>query len=96
MFIQTELTPNPKTVKFLPGKEVSPKKSVNFAKTDDASNSPLAKRLFLIDGVESIFFRLWFYFNNENRKYRMAGIKTFNIKPDHAALYVRRVYHWRN
>tara|TARA_B100000700_G_C15021171_1_gene845805 strand:- start:1720 stop:2271 length:552 start_codon:yes stop_codon:yes gene_type:complete len=55
MFIQTELTPNPKTVKFLPGKEVSPKKSINFAKTDDASNSPLAKRLFLIDGVESIF-----------------------------------------
>ena len=34
MFIQTELTPNPKTVKFIPGKEVSPKKSVNFAKTD--------------------------------------------------------------
>ena len=31
MFIQTELTPNPKTVKFIPGKEVSPKKSVNFA-----------------------------------------------------------------
>ena len=55
MFIQTELTPNPKTVKFIPGKEVSPKKSVNFAKTDDASNSPLAKRLFLVDGVESIF-----------------------------------------
>ena len=55
MFIQTELTPNPKTVKFIPGKEVSPKKSVNFAKTDDASNSQLAKRLFLVDGVESIF-----------------------------------------
>ena len=55
MFIQTELTPNPKTVKFIPGKEVSPKKSINFAKTDDASKSPLVKKLFLVDGVESIF-----------------------------------------
>ena len=30
MFIQTEVTPNPKTVKFIPGKEVSPLKSINF------------------------------------------------------------------
>lgn len=55
MFIQTELTPNPKTVKFIPGKEVSPKKSMNFANIEDASNSPLAKRLFLVEGVDSIF-----------------------------------------
>jgi Fe-S cluster biogenesis protein NfuA len=55
MFIQTELTPNPKTVKFIPGKEVSPAKSINFSSVNDAANSPLAKRLFLIDGVDSIF-----------------------------------------
>ena len=55
MFIQTELTPNPKTVKFIPGKEVSPIKSINFSSIDDAASSPLAKRLFLIDGVDSIF-----------------------------------------
>mgnify|MGYP001462248975 FL=1 len=55
MFIQTELTPNPKTVKFIPGKEVSPIKSINFSSIDDATSSPLAKRLFLIDGVDSIF-----------------------------------------
>ena len=52
MFIQTELTPNPKTVKFIPGKEVSHIKSINFSSIDDATSSPLAKRLFLIDGVD--------------------------------------------
>ena len=56
MFIQTELTPNPKTVKFIPGKEVSPQKNVSYKDILEAENSPLAKRLFLIDGVDSIFF----------------------------------------
>ena len=56
MFIQTELTPNPKTVKFIPGKEVSPQKNVSYKDTVEAENSPLAKRLFLIDGIDSIFF----------------------------------------
>ena len=56
MFIQTELTPNPKTVKFIPGKEVSPKNNVSYKNILEAENSPLAKRLFLIDGIDSIFF----------------------------------------
>ena len=56
MFIQTELTPNPKTVKFIPGKEVSPQKNVSYKDTVEAENSPLAKRLFLIDGIDAIFF----------------------------------------
>ena len=55
MFIQTEVTPNPKTVKFIPGKEVSPKKNVSYKDRIEAENSPLAKRLFLIDGVDSVF-----------------------------------------
>ena len=55
MFIQTEVTPNPKTVKFIPGKEVSPIKSINFINIEEASISPLAKRLFLINGVNSVF-----------------------------------------
>ena len=55
MFIQTELTPNPKTVKFIPGKEVSPKKSVSYKDLLEAENSPLAKKLFLIDGIDSVF-----------------------------------------
>jgi Fe-S cluster biogenesis protein NfuA len=55
MFIQTEVTPNPKTVKFIPGKEVSPKKSVSYKDLLEAENSPLAKKLFLIDGIDSVF-----------------------------------------
>ena len=55
MFIQTEVTPNPKTVKFIPGKEVSPSKSINLNSIEEASISPLAKRLFLINGVYSVF-----------------------------------------
>jgi Fe-S cluster biogenesis protein NfuA len=55
MFIQTELTPNPKTVKFIPGKEVSPKQSVSYKDLLEAENSPLAKKLFLIDGIDSVF-----------------------------------------
>ena len=55
MFIQTEVTPNPKTVKFIPGKEVAPKKNVSYKDRIEAENSPLAKRLFLIDGVDSVF-----------------------------------------
>ena len=58
MFIQTELTPNPKTVKFIPGKEVSPIKSINFSSIDDAASSPLAKRLFLIDFFIILHFNL--------------------------------------
>jgi Fe-S cluster biogenesis protein NfuA len=55
MFIQTELTPNPKTVKFIPGEEVSPQKNITYKDILEAENSPLAKRLFLIDGVDSVF-----------------------------------------
>ena len=55
MFIQTEGTPNPATLKFLPGTQVMPTGTANFESVDDASASPLAKRLFEIDGVTSVF-----------------------------------------
>ena len=51
MFIQTETTSNPATLKFLPGDTVMPSGSAAFANTENAENSPLAKRLFEIDGV---------------------------------------------
>lgn len=55
MFIQTELTPNPNSLKFLPGKEVLGQRSLHFANSEEAQYSPIAKRLFQIEGVESIF-----------------------------------------
>ena len=55
MFIQTEVTPNPKTVKFIPGEDVAVDKSISLSKSDNLNVSPLAKRLFLIEGVSNIF-----------------------------------------
>ena len=51
MFIQTETTSNPATLKFLPGNVVMPAGSAAFAKAENAKKSPLAKRLFEIEGV---------------------------------------------
>jgi Fe-S cluster biogenesis protein NfuA len=56
MFIQTEQTPNPSTLKFLPGRVVMDKGTLDFAEAGSAQNSPLAKRLFAIEGVERVFF----------------------------------------
>ena len=55
MFIQTEVTPNPKTVKFIPGEDVATNKSITLSKDDNLDISPLAKRLFLIEGISNIF-----------------------------------------
>ncbi len=56
MRIQTEETPNPESLKFIPGCEVMPTGTAEFFNKDEASNSPLALRLFAIEGVESMFF----------------------------------------
>ncbi|MBL6431984.1 MAG: NifU family protein [Alphaproteobacteria bacterium] len=56
MFIQTEATPNPATLKFLPGRVVLPQGTMDFRKSEDAGASPLAEKLFEVEGVEGIFF----------------------------------------
>ncbi len=56
MFIQTEATPNPSTLKFIPGKAVlTGEGTADFRSEKDAGKSPLASRLFGIDGVEGVF-----------------------------------------
>jgi Fe-S cluster biogenesis protein NfuA len=55
MFIQTEETPNPATLKFLPGRDVMGAGTANFPDRDTASASPLAERLFRIEGVSGVF-----------------------------------------
>lgn len=55
MFIQTEPTPNPATLKFIPGKPVLGEGTADFRGMDEASTSPLAQRLFAIDGVKGVF-----------------------------------------
>lgn len=56
MFIQTEETPNPATLKFLPGVVVLPAGTFEVRKGDDTSKSPLAMHLFEVDGVDAVFF----------------------------------------
>ena len=56
MFIQTESTPNPATLKFLPGQTVLDMGTADFPTPDGASASPLATRIFAVKGVAGVFF----------------------------------------
>ena len=56
MFIQTEATPNPATLKFIPGRLVSDGGPMEFASREAAARSPLAERLFDVPGVTSVFY----------------------------------------
>ena len=56
MFIQTESTPNPATLKFLPGQTVLDAGTADFPNADGAGSSPLATRIFQVDGVTGVFF----------------------------------------
>ena len=55
MFIQTQDTPNPATLKFIPGVPVMETGTADYPAADSATNSPLARRLFQIDGVRGVF-----------------------------------------
>ncbi len=55
MFIQTEATPNPATLKFIPGRDVLADGTADFRSKADAATSPLASRLFAIEGVDGVF-----------------------------------------
>ena len=57
MFIQTEVTPNPRVLKFIPGREVLGDGGAHeFRTPDEAAASPLAEALFGLDGVARVFF----------------------------------------
>jgi Fe-S cluster biogenesis protein NfuA len=55
MFIQTESTPNPATLKFLPGQSVLNAGTADFLSSETAERSPLAQRIFAVDGVTAVF-----------------------------------------
>ena len=77
MFIQTEETPNPATMKFIPGKDVTGEsgKTFYFKNSDEASTSPLALSLFDIEGVVGVFFGYDFL------TITIEGVEWQNIKP---------------
>ncbi|MGA8602029.1 MAG: NifU family protein [Beijerinckiaceae bacterium] len=56
MFIQTEATPNPATLKFIPGRIVAPEHPIDIRAPEEAGQSPLAEALFAIEGVSGVFY----------------------------------------
>ena len=56
MFIQTEATPNPATLKFIPGRVVSDGSPMEFSSREAAGRSPLAEKLFEVPGVTGVFY----------------------------------------
>ena len=81
MFIQTEPTPNPATMKFIPGKPVLGEGTVDFRAADEAANSPLAQRIFTVDGVTGVFI-------GDQRRERMAASEAGHPRRHHGALHV--------
>lgn len=77
MFIQTEQTPNPATLKFLPGRTVMPSGVAEFVAPADAeTGSPLARRLFAVDGVRSVYLGQDFVSVTKHE-----GVEWFALKP---------------
>ena len=79
MFIQTESTPNPATLKFLPGKVVIEHGTADFRAGDDAGKkSPLAAKLLDVDGVAGVFFGYDFITITKDEKKQLDWV---HLKP---------------
>ena len=76
MFIQTEDTPNPDTLKFMPGDTVLKTGSVDYSNKESSVSSPLASRLFEIDGVSRVFLSSDFISVTKE-----TGLEWNNLKP---------------
>ena len=75
MDIQTEFTPNPSSLKFLPGKIVMEKETADFRNVEEAKRSPFALNLFKIDGVEGVFFGSDFIAITKNNNHEWQMLK---------------------
>ena len=74
MFVQTEVTPNPNSLKFLPGKSVSNNGSYEITNKDDTQNE-LIRNLLSINGVEGVFLGEDFISINKNDDFKWEEIK---------------------
>ena len=74
MFVQTEVTPNPNSLKFLPGKKVSNSGPFEITKKDGIKND-LVRNILSINGVEGIFLGEDFISINKNDKIKWDEIK---------------------
>lgn len=80
MFIQTESTPNPLSLKFLPGVTVLPGRSLHFGNKDEAKNSPLALRLFQIEGIKMVYLGEDFITVTKDEAADWSALKPFIIE----------------
>lgn len=76
MFIQTESTPNPATLKFLPGQTVLEVGTADFPSAEAGQASPLATRIFATEGVTGVFFGIDFVTVTKD-----DGVEWDHIKP---------------
>jgi Fe-S cluster biogenesis protein NfuA len=76
MFIQTESTPNPATLKFLPGQAVLDAGTADFPNPDASAKSPLARRIFAVEGVTGVFLG-----NDFVTVTKAEGVDWAHIKP---------------
>ncbi len=76
MFIQTEETPNPAALKFIPGVDVMGKGNAEFNSAEEATNAPLARRIFQIEGVQTVFLGADFVAVT-----KIDSLEWFSLKP---------------
>lgn len=76
MFIQTEPTPNPATLKFLPGRTVLERGTAEFTTAEAAAASPLAERIFAVEGVVGVYLGADFVSVTKRE-----GIAWYELKP---------------
>ena len=90
MFIQTEQTPNPATLKFLPGRDVVSKGVVDFTDPEQAQESPLARRVFAVEGVTGGVSRRRLRHRDQGRGRGLVRAQAGGARRDHGAFPVRR------
>jgi len=87
LFIQTETTPNPESLKFIPGKPVLESGTRDYRSLKDAQASPLARRLFATEGVSSVFLSTDFLTVGKQKDSSWVALKplVFGAIMDHYA-----------
>ena len=77
MIVETEHTPNPDTLKFLPGKKVSEVGPIEFLKNDKDINISLAKKILSLNGTLMVFFGERFYYCKKRKRFKLGKSKTW-------------------
>lgn len=99
MFINIQETPNPSTIKFLPGVEIlAPGESALFRTVDDCKTSKLAKNLIELDGVDSVFFGNDFISVTKSAAMAWPSLKPIVVATivDHLSAGLRAVERYKN